>query len=81
MGSVYAANTLGSILGAWLPGFVLLPLLGMQRTLDAGILLNTLVALAMLPAACAAGAARRSLAWPLGLQAQASPRSWSCSLG
>jgi spermidine synthase len=47
VGSVYAANTLGSLSGAWLPGFVLLPLLGMQRTLDAGIALNALVACAM----------------------------------
>lgn len=51
VGRVYAANTLGSILGAWLPGFVLLPLVGMQRTLDAGIALNAAVALLML--ACA----------------------------
>ncbi len=47
VGSVYAANTLGSLSGAWLPGFVLLPLLGMQRTLDAGIALNALVACGM----------------------------------
>ena len=26
VGRVYASNTIGSILGAWLPGFVLLPL-------------------------------------------------------
>jgi spermidine synthase len=48
VGRVYAANTLGSILGAWLPGFVLLPLFGMQRTLDAGIALNAAVGLLML---------------------------------
>ncbi len=48
VGRVYAANTLGSILGAWLPGFVLLPLAGMQRTLDVGIALNVMVAILML---------------------------------
>jgi spermidine synthase len=82
VGRVYAANTLGSILGAWLPGFALLPLFGMQRTLDAGITLNAAVALLML--ACArrvshagsttgaqprpwTGRARAELAlWPLG---------------
>jgi spermidine synthase len=63
VGRVYAANTLGSILGAWLPGFVLLPLFGMQRTLDAGIALNAATALLML--ACA-----RRLAGA-GAQAQA----------
>lgn len=48
VGTVYAANTVGSILGSWLPGFVLMPRLGMEATLRVGILLNALVALAML---------------------------------
>jgi spermidine synthase/MFS family permease len=48
---VYSANTVGSICGAWLPGFVLMPLLGMETTLHAGILLNVALALAMLFAA------------------------------
>jgi spermidine synthase len=55
VGRIYAANTLGSILGAWLPGFLLLPWIGMQRTLDAGITLNALVACLMLVAARHAG--------------------------
>jgi spermidine synthase len=37
VGVVYAGNTVGSIFGAWLPGFVLMPLLGMQQTLFIGI--------------------------------------------
>lgn len=37
---VYTGNTLGSIAGAWLPGFVLMPLLGMQATLHLGIAVN-----------------------------------------
>ncbi len=50
---VYSANTIGSICGAWLPGFVLMPLLGMERTLHYGMLLNALLALTMLIAASA----------------------------
>jgi len=48
VGRVYAANTLGSIVGAWLPGFVLLPLWGLERTLALGMAVNGLVALALL---------------------------------
>ena len=32
VGIVYTGNTVGSILGAWLPGFLLMPLFGMQGT-------------------------------------------------
>jgi spermidine synthase len=48
VGRVYAANTLGSIVGAWLPGFVLLPLWGLERTLVLGMAVNACVALALL---------------------------------
>jgi len=44
VGTVYAGNTVGSILGAWLPGFVLMPLLGMQQTLFIGIAWSLLTA-------------------------------------
>lgn len=50
---VYTGNTIGSIVGSWLPGFVLMPLIGMERTLHAGILLNMLLALGMLIAGAA----------------------------
>jgi spermidine synthase len=40
VGLVYAGNTGGSIVGAWLPGFVLMPAVGMQNTLYIGILWN-----------------------------------------
>ncbi len=49
--SVYSANTLGSICGAWLPGFVLMPLYGMERTLHYGMLLNFALAFTLLTAA------------------------------
>jgi predicted membrane-bound spermidine synthase len=45
---VYTGNTIGSILGSWLPGFVLLPWIGLERTLHVGIALNMLLALGML---------------------------------
>jgi spermidine synthase/MFS family permease len=48
VGRVYAANTVGSIVGAWLPGFVLLPLWGLERTLAIGMAVNAAVALALL---------------------------------
>ncbi|MCS6798168.1 MAG: fused MFS/spermidine synthase [Myxococcota bacterium] len=53
VGTVYTANTLGSIVGAWLPGFVLFAAIGMERTLLVGIWLNLALALLMLVAASA----------------------------
>jgi spermidine synthase len=40
VGGVYLTNTLGAILGSVLTGFVLIPLLGSQRSLMLGVLLN-----------------------------------------
>lgn len=37
VGDVYAANTVGSILGAWLPGFVLISLVGIEKTILIGM--------------------------------------------
>ncbi len=48
VGNVYAANTLGSVVGAWVPGFVLMPWIGMEKTLLIGIIANLLLGLAML---------------------------------
>ena len=70
VGMVYAGNTVGSILGAWLPGFVLMPLLGMQTTLHIGILWNLLTALALSILATAyapvGSSERRALTWTTG---------------
>jgi spermidine synthase len=55
VGVVYASNTLGSIVGAWLPGFVLMPLWGLERTLHAGIWLNLALALLLAMASSARG--------------------------
>ncbi|RPJ43378.1 MAG: hypothetical protein EHM19_08835, partial [Candidatus Latescibacterota bacterium] len=43
VGNVYAANTVGSILGSLLAGFLLLPLLGVARSIAAVALVNFLV--------------------------------------
>ena len=51
--SVYTGNTIGSIIGAWLPGFVLFALVGAERTLHIGIALNMILALVMLIAGAA----------------------------
>ncbi len=45
---VYTANTLGSIVGAWLPGFVLMPSFGMQAALHVGISINLLLGVLVL---------------------------------
>jgi len=53
VGQVYTGNTIGSIVGAWLPGFVLMPWIGIEMTLQVGIWLNLLLALGMLIAGAA----------------------------
>jgi spermidine synthase len=59
-GALYLANTLGSVLGSWAGGFLLLPALGMQGTV--GVVLCAL-ALALLCLAAASGARGRALGW------------------
>jgi spermidine synthase len=51
--NVYTGNTIGSIVGAWLPGFVLFALIGAERTIHLGIALNMVLALLMLIAGVA----------------------------
>jgi spermidine synthase/MFS family permease len=50
---IYTGNTVGAIAGSWLTGFVLIPVIGMERTLHVGIALNMLLALGMLIAGAA----------------------------
>lgn len=47
VGRVYAANTLGAILGSFGEGFILIPLIGVQTSIKAAILINLLVGLAL----------------------------------
>ncbi|MFQ5481170.1 MAG: fused MFS/spermidine synthase [Nitrospinaceae bacterium] len=48
VGLVYAANTVGTILGSFAAGFLLIPVLGIQKTLLAAVLVNVGVGLALL---------------------------------
>jgi len=45
-GDLYAVNTLGAVIGTLLTGFVLIPALGVQGTLEAAVGLNALMATA-----------------------------------
>src|SRR2546426_3330390 len=56
VGAAYALNTIGSILGAVLTGFVLVVALGTQATLRVGLIVNGIAALAL------AGLAARGIA-------------------
>jgi spermidine synthase len=59
VGTTYASNTLGAIVGAFVGGFVLLPLVGMQQSIVIGALLNLVVGWALLIADPRPGRARR----------------------
>jgi spermidine synthase len=48
VGQIYAANTIGCVAGAWLAGFVLVPLLGTQTSLVLVVGLNLAVGVALL---------------------------------
>lgn len=74
VGSVYAANTFGAILGAILTGFLLIPTIGSQGTLRSLATLNVFLALTfslllvparswVKPAMATAGAALVALGW------------------
>ena len=45
---VYTGNTIGSIIGSWLPGFILFALIGAEKTLHLGVALNMVLALVLL---------------------------------
>ncbi len=77
VGNVYAANTLGSILGAWLPGFVLMQSLGMERTIITGMFVYLGIALMMLLAASAdRGEAAASKKGDSAAAERAAPPPW-----
>lgn len=48
VGRVYACNTIGTIVGSFLAGFILIPWLGMQTTLISGVFLNVLLGITIL---------------------------------
>src|SRR5262245_33663484 len=45
IGSIYSVNTIGAILGSLVAGFVLMPLIGTERTILAGLFFNAAMAL------------------------------------
>lgn len=51
LGMLYAGNTGGAILGAWIAGFFLIPSLGTQRSIEALAIVNGVLALALALAA------------------------------
>lgn len=57
---LYGANTIGAALGALLSGYVMLPLLGITRTVMTAAVLNLLASLAALRIAANIGAQRRA---------------------
>jgi len=48
IGGIYSVNTLGAIAGSLAAGFILLPLIGTERTILAGLFLNSAMALLLL---------------------------------
>lgn len=48
VGTTYAANTLGTVLGAFAAGFLLLPTLGIQKSVTLGVVTNLLLGLVLL---------------------------------
>src|SRR5436190_10167765 len=51
IGNIYSVNTLGAIAGSLLAGFVLIPVIGTERTILAGIFFNSAIALLLLTGA------------------------------
>src|SRR4030095_6029110 len=51
IGNIYSVNTVGAILGSLAAGFALLPLIGTERTILAGLFFNAAIALLLLTAA------------------------------
>ena len=49
-GAVFAFNSAGNIIGAGLTGLVLIPILGLKRTMDLGILLNVVLGIIIIVA-------------------------------
>jgi spermidine synthase len=65
LGRLYAANTVGAILGSFLAGFVLVPWLGRQNTILAASFVNLAAALVLVRAVHWQGVPRR-VRWALG---------------
>ena len=71
IGSVYAWNTLGAIVGVILGGLVLLPLIGLKTMLVVGAALDIALGILLIFAGSEPRTAGRRLGWGLGLAAAA----------
>jgi len=58
VGNIYSVNTVGAILGSLLAGFVLMPVIGTERTILVGLFFNSAMALLLLTEMPGAGLAR-----------------------
>jgi len=58
-GNVYAANTVGAIFGSFIAGFILIPWLGAQKSIFLAVLMNIIVAVAIVLHAPTLAVARR----------------------
>src|SRR5437867_234473 len=58
VGNIYSVNTVGAILGSLLAGFVLMPMIGTERTILVGLFFNSAMALLLLTEQPGAGLAR-----------------------
>ena len=62
VGTVYGSNTLGTIIGSFVGGFLLIPWLGIQHTLLTAVLINMTVGVALLLQSQSTSAAVRTIA-------------------
>ncbi|MHC4414094.1 MAG: fused MFS/spermidine synthase [Planctomycetota bacterium] len=76
VGTVYASNTLGSILGSFIGGFVLIPWFGIQQTLFAAVSANILVGCMFVGLSRSLTPARRGLAVAAVIVVVASGLAW-----
>ncbi|HTU03626.1 MAG TPA: fused MFS/spermidine synthase, partial [Candidatus Sulfotelmatobacter sp.] len=71
VGQAYASNTLGAILGAFLGGFVLIPLVGVQRSIGLAVALNAATGVLLMGLDPRVRPVRRALAAAVMLAASA----------
>jgi spermidine synthase len=69
VGTLYAANTLGAIIGAFVAGFICLPLLGAEKTLYFGALQNAVLGILLLWLACSTSTRTKLIATICGVLA------------
>lgn len=62
VGTAYASNTLGAIVGAFLGGFVFIPLLGVQNSIGLAVVMNAAVGVLLVSLDARVGVGRRVVA-------------------